>query len=84
MTLIQTEIYNFLQAVFHRGVLRTVDIDAEVERHYEIPYVYFGTFDGHAGAGCAIAAANELHQVSYLYGMQTFLPLSCHIQHFCR
>jgi len=53
--------------VFHRGVLRTIDIDAEVERNYEIPYVYFGTFDGHAGAGCAIAAANELHQVQYFF-----------------
>ncbi len=28
-----------------------------------MPYVYFGVFDGHAGSGCAVAAANELHQV---------------------
>jgi len=30
---------------------------------WEVPYVFFGTFDGHAGSGCAVAAANELHQV---------------------
>ena len=31
--------------------------------HFDIPYVYFGIFDGHAGSGCAVTAANELHQV---------------------
>lgn len=54
------------QAVFHRGVLRTRDAESplsESEVSWEIPYIYFGTFDGHAGAGCAVAAANELHQV---------------------
>ena len=25
--------------------------------------IFFGTFDGHAGSGCAVTAANELHQV---------------------
>jgi serine/threonine protein phosphatase PrpC len=28
--------------------------------------VYFGIFDGHAGSGCAVTAANELHQVCCL------------------
>ena len=57
------------QAAFHRGVLRACDLPAEVESELEssktvdIPYVYFGTFDGHAGSGCAVAAANELHVV---------------------
>ena len=57
------------QAAFHRGVLRACDLPAEGESELEssktvdIPYVYFGTFDGHAGSGCAVAAANELHVV---------------------
>ena len=57
------------QAAFHRGVLRACDLPAEVEseldssKTVDIPYVYFGTFDGHAGSGCAVAAANELHVV---------------------
>ena len=53
------------QAAFHRGVLRTKDADSRVKFNgdWEIPYVYFGTFDGHAGSGCAVTAANELHQV---------------------
>ena len=56
------------QAAFHRGVLRACDLPAEVESEVgsvavDIPYIYFGTFDGHAGSGCAVAAANELHVV---------------------
>ena len=31
--------------------------------HFEIPYIYFGIFDGHAGSATAVTAANELHQV---------------------
>ena len=57
-------------------MLRTRDLDeselpfggnnstaAELQ-HFEIPYVYFGIFDGHAGSATAVTAANELHQVS--------------------
>ena len=53
------------QAAFHRGVLRTKDADSRLQftGDWEIPYVYFGIFDGHAGSGCAVTAANELHQV---------------------
>jgi hypothetical protein len=54
------------QAVFHRGVLRTCDADEQIvddDVSWEVPYVYFGIFDGHAGSGCAVTAANELHQV---------------------
>lgn len=28
-----------------------------------LPYVYFGLFDGHAGIGAAVAAANQLHHI---------------------
>ena len=69
----------FLQAAFHRGVLRTRDLDeselsfgsgsqseqVEQAAHFEIPYVYFGIFDGHAGSATAVTAANELHQVTF-------------------
>ena len=58
------------QAAFHRGVLRTKDADSRVQfsEDWEIPYIYFGIFDGHAGSGCAVTAANELHQVmKYFY-----------------
>lgn len=53
------------QAAFHRGVLRTMDADSRVQftGDWEIPYIYYGIFDGHAGSGCAVTAANELHQV---------------------
>ena len=57
-------------------MLRTRDLDeselpfggnnstAAEQQHFEIPYVYFGIFDGHAGSATAVTAANELHQVS--------------------
>ena len=53
------------QAAFHRGILRTKDADSRIQfsEDWEIPYIYFGIFDGHAGSGCAVTAANELHQV---------------------
>ncbi len=51
------------QASFHRGVLRTSDSEFDDSADdFELPYVYFATFDGHAGSGCAVTAANELHQ----------------------
>ena len=46
-----------------RGVLRTSDADIDCDIDWEIPYIFFGTFDGHAGSACAVTAANELHQV---------------------
>ena len=68
------------QAAFHRGVLRACDLPAEVESEVagtavDIPYVYFGTFDGHAGSGCAVAAANELHVVLHRCNELRDLPL---------
>lgn len=43
--------------------------------HFDIPYVYFGIFDGHAGSGCAVTAANELHQVIHKRLMGVLLHL---------
>lgn len=77
------------QAAFHRGVLRTRDLpddeipvpstaEARLEQernHFEIPYVYFGIFDGHAGSGCAVAAANDLHQIVHKRLMGVLLHL---------
>ena len=37
--------------------------------------MYFGIFDGHAGSGCAVAAANELHQVIHKRLMGVLLHL---------
>lgn len=71
------------QAAFHRGVLRTSDLDldppdldpdGDLDR-LEIPYVYFGMFDGHAGSGCAVAAANDLHQVLHFRLMEVLRHL---------
>ncbi len=65
------------QAAFHRGVLRTQDLEEDVEEgdECEVPYVYFGVFDGHAGSGCAVAAANELHQALHKRLMAVLLHL---------
>ena len=45
-----------------------MDADSRVQftGDWEIPYIYYGIFDGHAGSGCAVTAANELHQVPYV------------------
>ena len=65
------------QAAFHRGVLRTKDADSRIQfsEDWEIPYIYFGIFDGHAGSGCAVTAANELHQVMNI--LLVFLYVIC-------
>lgn len=31
-----------------------------------LPYVYFSLFDGHAGVGAAVAAANQLHHILHV------------------
>lgn len=31
-----------------------------------LPYVYFALFDGHAGVGAAVAAANQLHHILHV------------------
>ena len=39
------------------------------ERHIPgagLPYTYFSLFDGHAGHGAAVAAANQLHEIVHV------------------
>ena len=48
------------QASIHVTSLRIHD--TEKDHPSAIPYVYFGIFDGHAGTGAALTAANTLHQ----------------------
>lgn len=31
-----------------------------------LPYYYFGVFDGHAGWGAAVSAANQLHHIIHV------------------
>ena len=31
-----------------------------------VPYYYFGLFDGHAGHGASVAAANQLHHIIHV------------------
>ena len=31
-----------------------------------LPYYYFGIFDGHAGWGAAVSAANQLHHILHV------------------
>lgn len=50
--------YNEDQAVCHQGVLQSGSV--------KIPYLYFALFDGHAGVGAAICAANQLHHVIHV------------------
>ena len=58
------------------GDLRSGNVDdIDTSEHFDIPYVYFGIFDGHAGSGCAVTAANELHQVIHKRLMGVLLHL---------
>ncbi|KAK7865981.1 hypothetical protein R5R35_009407 [Gryllus longicercus] len=45
----------------------TQDIGSLIPDHLNaatcLPYVYFAMFDGHAGVGAAVAAANQLHHI---------------------
>ena len=36
-----------------------------------VPYYYFGLFDGHAGHGASVAAANQLHHIIHVSGPAT-------------
>ncbi|XP_050314437.1 protein phosphatase 1H [Anthonomus grandis grandis] len=47
--------WNEDQAVYRQGVLTKSNI--------AIPYTYYGIFDGHAGVGAALCAANQLHHI---------------------
>lgn len=50
--------WNEDQAAFCRKVLSHPS-----EPFSELPYTYFGIFDGHAGVGAALAAANQFHHI---------------------
>ncbi|CAG9759798.1 unnamed protein product [Ceutorhynchus assimilis] len=56
--------WNEDQAVHTQGVLSKVS-QSEIgnEQKFSIPYSYFGVFDGHAGVGAALCAANQLHHI---------------------
>ncbi|XP_065351032.1 protein phosphatase 1H [Cloeon dipterum] len=52
------------QACIHRGLLTRQDRNSsDSHKAPSLPYVYFGIFDGHAGSGAAVAAANQLHHI---------------------
>lgn len=40
-----------------------------------VPYIYFAMFDGHAGTGAAISAANELHHIVHVFFTQKLSKL---------
>ena len=48
--------HNEDQAMFRRGNVAVV----LGSRIIQLPYTLFAMFDGHAGAGCAVAASNDL------------------------
>lgn len=50
--------WNEDQAAFQRHCL-----SHPAARHPDLPYIYFGTFDGHAGYGAALAAANQFQHI---------------------
>ncbi|KAK4871806.1 hypothetical protein RN001_015930 [Aquatica leii] len=56
--------WNEDQAVYRLGVLTKVATnDIMGPKKYNIPYTYYGIFDGHAGVGAALCAANQLHHI---------------------
>ncbi|XP_026838385.1 protein phosphatase 1H isoform X1 [Drosophila erecta] len=50
--------WNEDQGAFYRQVLS----DPE-HKHPDLPYTYFGIFDGHAGYGAALAASHQFHHI---------------------
>ncbi|KAJ8953267.1 hypothetical protein NQ318_015849 [Aromia moschata] len=56
--------WNEDQAVYRQGVLTKVEHDDSGGlQKFSIPYTYYGIFDGHAGVGAALCAANQLHHI---------------------
>lgn len=51
--------FNEDQATFHRQTLS----HPNNKQYPDLPYIYFGMFDGHAGYGAALAAANQFHHI---------------------
>ncbi|XP_053691643.1 protein phosphatase 1H [Sabethes cyaneus] len=50
--------WNEDQAAFHRQVLSHPS-----KQYQDLPYTYFGIYDGHAGYGAALAASNQFHHI---------------------
>lgn len=50
--------WNEDQGAFHRQIL-----SHPTSQHPDLPYIYFGTFDGHAGYGAALAASHQFHHI---------------------
>lgn len=50
--------WNEDQAAFHRQVLSHPS-----KQYHDLPYTYFGIYDGHAGYGAALAASNQFHHI---------------------
>lgn len=50
--------WNEDQAAFCRQVLSDPS-----KKHPDLPYTYFGMFDGHAGYGAAVAASRQFHHI---------------------
>ncbi|XP_055841414.1 protein phosphatase 1H [Episyrphus balteatus] len=50
--------WNEDQAAFCRQVLSDPS-----KKHPDLPYTYFGIFDGHAGYGAALAASHQFHHI---------------------
>ncbi|KAH0820440.1 protein phosphatase 1H [Tenebrio molitor] len=56
--------WNEDQAVYRQGVLTRVEYnEKQGVQKFSIPYTYYGIFDGHAGVGAALCAANQLHHI---------------------
>ena len=59
--------WNEDQAVYRQGVLTRVEYnDKQGVQKFSIPYTYYGIFDGHAGVGAALCAANQLHHILHV------------------
>lgn len=50
--------WNEDQAAFRREIL-----SHPLKKFPDLPYIYFGIFDGHAGYGAALAASNQFHHI---------------------
>ncbi|CRK91236.1 CLUMA_CG004918, isoform A [Clunio marinus] len=50
--------WNEDQAAFYQGLLHHPAKDLP-----DLPYIYFGIFDGHAGYGAALAASHQFHHI---------------------
>lgn len=59
--------WNEDQAVYRQGVLTKIEYSENSgTKKISIPYSYLGIFDGHAGVGAALCAANQLHHILHV------------------